>query len=192
VTPNGRPTMKRLVALATAAAALTAAAPLAAQLSLEVRGGAAVGNASQSLSGLDMAPRPAFGAGFSLPVRGPATAYAAYTRSAFGCEEGFCIDRDVTFVSHGVSAGVRLEHGQLPYLQAGLLYHALDTRARTGGDSGEAGIGYELGVGYAVPLTPRIAVTPALTYRRHDAVSGGVDGYAALVTGEIGVRFRLR
>jgi hypothetical protein len=182
--------MMRTAARVAVGVALCAAAPLAAQVSLEVRGGAAVGNASQALAGMDFSPRPAFGAGVSMPAVGPLSVYASYTRASFGCEAGFCVGRDVTFTSHGVSGGVRVQPlPRLPWLQAGVLYNGLSTRSNVENDSGEAGLGYEFGAGYAVPVTPQISIVPALTYRRHEATSGGVEGHAALVSGEIGVRY---
>jgi hypothetical protein len=192
VTPATGTGRRRVLATGAALAALCVATPAAAQLALEVRGGGAVGNASQSLSGLDIAPRPTFGVGLSLKAPSPVSVYAAFNRAAFGCVEGLCRDRQVTFISQGVAAGARLEHGRLPFVQAGVLYHRLQTRADTGDDPGAAGLGYELGGGYAFPVGHRLEVLTSLAYRRHDARSGGVDGYAALVTGELGARYRLR
>jgi opacity protein-like surface antigen len=173
-------------------AGLAATVPAFAQVSLELRAGGAVGNASPAVSGLGSEPGLALGVGAEVHAVGPVSVYAGYSRAGFGCERGFCAGQDVTFTSHGMAAGVRLHPGSVPWIRAGVLYHGLDTRSPAGSESGGAALGYEAGAGLTFALGRRLQVLPGVTYRRHDATSGDVDGHAALLSGEIGFRYRLR
>ena len=112
--------------------ALLLARPATAQLTLVAGGGFSVGNDEAAASRLE--PRPQ--ASFSLDAEYPATrvlsAYAGVSRAAFGCREGFCTDREVSFASAGADAGLRLHLPRLPWLRAGVLYHTLTTTTRSG------------------------------------------------------------
>jgi hypothetical protein len=189
---NGRKTMKRSIVLMLAGATLAAAVPATAQVALEVRGGGAVGNATPSGGGLGSEPQPVLGVGAEVGVRGPFSLYAGYSRAAFGCERGFCTGQGVTFTSHGLAAGVRLHPGDMAWLRAGVLYHDLQTRSDAGSEAGGASPGYEVGGGLTFRLSQRLRVLPGVMYRRHDASSGGVDGHAAVLSGEVAVQYRLR
>jgi hypothetical protein len=172
--------------------ALLAARPAAAQLTIEARGGFSIGNDEAAASRLEPRPRPAV----SLVVEYPATrllsAYAGFSRAAFGCEEGFCTDRDVSFASSGVDAGVRLHLPRLPWLRAGVLYHSLTTTTHAGPAPGESssgkGFGYELGAGFTIPVVRGVRLLPGLAYRTHSAESGD---HVSIAAAELGVAFRM-
>jgi hypothetical protein len=169
---------------------LALATPAAAQLSVEIRGGGAIGNHAPAAAGLETVAGLALSAAVEMsPVRF-ASLYAGYTRASFGCEEGFCTGRDVTFTSSGFGAGARLHLPRLPWVRAGVLYHALDTRADGGEHTADPGLGYELGAGATVPLSPRIRLLPGLVYRRHGTTTDGVGDTdtTSLLSAEVGLQ----
>jgi hypothetical protein len=175
-----------------AAAALLAARPAAAQLTLEARAGFSVGNDEAAASRLEPRPRPAVSLGAEYAATRTLSVYAGVSRAAFGCEEGFCTDRDVSFSSTGADAGLRLHLPHLPWLRAGVLYHTLSTTTRAGPDPGESssgqGFGYEVGAGVTIPLLRRVRLLPGLGYRTHSAASGD---QVSIVSAEMGIAFRM-
>lgn len=187
--------MRQLVAAVAAAVAL--AGPAAGQrgLSLEVRGGAGVGNYAEAATDFQFAPRPAFGVSAAYAPTRVLEVYAGYSRTAFGCDMGFCSGRDMTFTSSGVDAGVRLSAPVIgrPWLRAGIVSHTLDYdssppegEARSG--QAGSGTGFDLGAGVEVRLGRMLAVTPGVRYLRYGAAGG--DGVAMLV-GDVGLRIRM-
>ena len=181
-----------------ALAGLLAAAPAAGQtgLALEVRGGASAGNYAAAASDFEVAPKPAFGATLSYAVTPMIGVYAGYSRSSFGCDTGFCTDRDMTFTSAGVDAGVRLALplGPVsPWVRAGVVSHSLGydgtmENGETRQGDGDGSVGFEAGGGVQINLGRRLAVTPGVRYVRYG--SAGEDG-VAMVVGDVGLVFRM-
>jgi outer membrane autotransporter protein len=177
--------------LAVLAVLAVAAAPAAAQrgIAMEVRGGAGVGNYAQAGAEFEFAPQPSFGAAVSYAVRPAVEVYAGFSRTAFGCDNGFCAGRGMTFTSTGVDAGVRLGLSlpASPWVRLGVVSHTLDFSS-TAGDprSGESasGVGFEAGAGVEARLGNRLSVTPGVRYVRY-----GEDTVAMLV-GDVGMRIR--
>lgn len=177
--------------------ALTASAVLAAparaqldRLSVEVRGGAAAGNYAGAASDFELRPQPSFGAAVAFAATDRVSVYAGYGRSSFGCGTGFCDDRDVTFTSQGVEAGVRLglPLPAGPWVSAGLVRHALDAESGGASSRDASGVGVSAGGGLEVRLGRRLSVTPGVRYVRYGAAD--TDGVALLV-GDVGLRIRM-
>jgi opacity protein-like surface antigen len=188
-----RRSMRPFLSMPIAAAAM--AFPAAAQrgIAVEVRGGAGVGNHAPAASDLGFAPGPAFGATVSYVAARRVEVYAGYSRTGFGCEDGFCAGRGTTFTSQGMDVGVRvsLPAAASPWVRAGLIRHRLDASPALDDPepwSGEvaSGVGMELGAGAELRLGPRLAMTPGIRYVRY---GGGDDGVAMLV-GDVGLRLR--
>jgi hypothetical protein len=184
------PRLALLVLLASPA--LLAARPAAAQLTIEARGGFSVGNDEAAASRLEPRPRPAVSLGAEYEATRLLSVYAGLSRAAFGCEEGFCTRRDVSFASSGADAGLRLHLPRLPWLRAGVLYHTLTATTRAGPDPGASssgqGFGYEVGAGGTIPLMRRVRLLPGVSYRTHSAEAGD---HVSIVSAELGVAFRL-
>lgn len=175
------------------AVALLALPPSAAaqQVKVELRAGAAVGNFSETDANLDLLPRPTYAAAVELWPTETLAAYASFNRSSFGCEEGFCTDRDVSLTSQGVVIGGRWAPG-LAWVRAGLAVQSLDVRATGASESSEPGLGFELGAGVEFPVGDLFRLRPGVTYLRHGASTDLGDGHAALLALEVGVAVELR
>lgn len=156
---------------------------------LEVRGGAAVGSYTATAAGLDVLPGPSFGAALETRVSGPFSAYLGFSRSSFGCEEGFCAERDVSLTSQGLVAGVRWGPG-LPWLRAGLAVQSLRLTAAAQEETSDVGVGWDLAGGLEIRVTDRFRLRPGLTYLRHAAATDQGDGHVALLALELGVAVR--
>ena len=100
--------------IAVALGAALAHAPAAGQTHAELRGGLTVGNHTATLAGLDIAPALSFEALLIQQVTPRLSVYGGYLRTAFGCEEGFCLDRDltVTFFVKNQTARSKIEQYQ--------------------------------------------------------------------------------
>ena len=175
--------------LALAAAVALAAAPAAAQVSVEVRAGGAVGSHEAAFSGLDVVPGPVVAAAVEVGLTRAVSAWAGVSRVAFGCNEGLCAEQDVTFASQGVAAGVRLHLPRLPWVRAGLLYHAVAGDGAGGSETADAGPGVELGAGGTLRLRDRLTLLPGVVYRRHTSTAAGEDGTTATLGAEVGLRY---
>lgn len=182
----------RATLLALSAAAVLAA-PAQAQLdrlSLEVRGGAAAGNYARAASDFELLPQPSFGAALAYAATDRVSVYAGYSRNSFGCQTGFCEDRDVTFTSHGIDAGVRLGLPVVagPWVSAGIVRHSLEADSNGTPTMNDSGVGFSAGAGAELRLGRRLSVTPGVRYVRYGAA--GDDGVAMLV-GDLGLRIRM-
>lgn len=177
-----------LVLLALAATAL----PARAQLALEVRGGGTIGNHAPAAAGLETVVGPAWAVALEQRVLPLASLYLGYSRSSFGCEQGFCTDRDVSFTSHGLAAGARLHPRGLPWLRAGALYHGVETRAEGASESREAGPGFEVAAGFVIPLPGPASLLPGLAYRRHSSRGDDASRPTSLLGAELALRIPLR
>lgn len=175
--------------------ALLLSRPAAAQVTLVARGGLSIGNDEAAASRLEPRPRPAFSLGAEYAATRVLSAYAGFSRAAFGCEEGFCTDREVSFASSGADAGLRLHLPRLPWVRAGVLYHTLTTTTAAGPAPGEfssgKGFGYEVGTGITIPLLRRARLLPGLSYRSHSAASAGSSDHVSIVGAELGIAFRM-
>jgi hypothetical protein len=173
------------------------AAPAAAQgeIAVEVRGGASAGSYAAAGSGLDLHPGPSFGATVSYATSDRLAVYAGFSRSRFGCADGFCADRRTTLTSAGVEAGARLTFPArgAPWLRAGVIRHSLRYESRPvdgGGSTGKEtdGVGLEAGGGMEVRLGKRLSLTPGVRYVRYGSAD---DDGVALVIGDVGLRIRM-
>lgn len=173
-----------------AAALLVGAAPVSAQrFAVELRAGAAVGNYTATQAGLDLLPAPAFGATVEARLTPSVAAYAGITRSSFGCEEGFCVNRDVVLTSQGAVLGVRWAPGLL-WARAGLAVQSLSVASIAPDETSDLGIGWDLGAGVEVPVGRAFRIRPGITYLRHGAATSDGDGHVALLALELGVARR--
>ena len=64
------------------------------RIAVEVRGGMSVGNHSESAAKLDVVPKPSFDAVLKVEVIPTLSVFGGFYRTTFGCEEGFCTERD--------------------------------------------------------------------------------------------------
>ena len=88
--------------LAGLAAALMVHGTAGAQMQAEVRGGLTVGSHSASAAALDIAPAVSFDVALKRQVTPSIAVFGGFFRTAFGCEEGFCKERNLTVVgNHG-------------------------------------------------------------------------------------------
>jgi len=187
-----RRTVLALGALALATlGALAAASPAAAQrLVVELSGGGAVGNYTETGAGLDLVPGPAFGARVELWATPTLAGYAGVTRATFGCEEGICTGRDLSLTSQGLVAGAQWSPG-IPWVRTGLALQTLAIRDADVDESFDPGLGFELAAGADVPLWGRFRVRPALQWLRHDASTDLGDGHVSLLSLQLGVAMEL-
>lgn len=167
-------------------AVLVPAGAGAQQVKVELKAGAAVGNYTDTGAGLDVIPGPSFGALVELWPAETLAGYAGFTRSSFGCEEGFCTDRDVSLTSQGLVMGGRWSPG-LPWVRAGLAVQALDIEATGAGERFDPGLGVELAAGLEFAIAEQFRVRPGLTYLRHRASTELGEGHVALLALELGV-----
>lgn len=177
-----------------AAIAALCAGPAAAQLSVELRGGAGAGAHEGTRAGFQAEPGSAISlrAGFA-PVPA-AELYVGYSRTAFGCAEGFCEGIEPTFTSRGGEAGVRLALPLRIWVRGGI---ALQTLAVTGtrdetpfSESADRAVGVAAGAGLGLPVSTRISLTPGIGYLRFRARTQGAEDAVAVLTGDLGVRIR--
>ncbi|HST58660.1 MAG TPA: outer membrane beta-barrel protein [Longimicrobium sp.] len=187
----------RAVWMGLAAAAL-ATVPAQAQrgLAVEVRGGASAGNYAGAASDFEVAPLPSLSATASYGVTERIGVYAGISHSSFGCDTGFCADREMRFSSGGLDGGVelRLPVAASPWLRAGLVSHSLhfhsgvaqESEARDGQET--SGVGFSAAGGVELRLGRRLSVTPGVRYVRYGAA--GDDGVALLV-GDVGLKIRM-
>lgn len=179
-------------ALLLGALAATVALPADAQITLEVRGGAAVGSYEATGAGRQSVPGPSFGATLGYAFTPRLEAFAGYSRDAFGCEEGFCAGVDPTFTRSGAEAGVRVQLPARLWVRGGVAAHKLgvSSDAPEGDDGSGAAAGVRLGAGFGIPLGPRLSVTPGIEYSRFTTdLDGGGDG-VGVIAGGVGLRIR--
>jgi len=183
--------MRPILAASLAALSLLSAAPAAAQLSLELRGGAGAGSYGATGAGFQFVPQPAGSATLDFAFHPRAAAYAGYGFARFGCEEGFCAGVDPTFTSQGFSAGLRFELPAGVWARGGAVAHTLEAESPRGAESSDAAFGFEAGAGLGLRLGPRLTFTPGIGYTRYAASVDGSDEPVAFVTGELGLRITL-
>jgi len=177
-----------------AALAVLACAPAAgAQLTLELRGGAAMGAYEATSAGFQSVPGPSIGATLGYAFNPRIEAFAGYARDQFGCGEGFCAGVEPTFTRSGAEAGLRVALPARLWLRGAVAFQSLSasSSAPGGGDSSGGSPGVRLGAGIGFPVSPRLILTPGLEYSRFNTdLDGGDDGVGVLTAG-LGLRIRL-
>ena len=102
-----------VAALATLAGSGLTPASAAGQMQAEVRGGLTVGSHSGSAAALDIAPAVSFDVVVKRQMMPSIAVFGGFFRTAFGCREGFCKDREIVVVgNHGCV--LSLAFGQHP------------------------------------------------------------------------------
>ncbi len=174
----------RLIALALGAVLVHS--PAAGQTQAELRAGYTVGSHSGTAAGLDMAPALSFEALVIRRITPLLSVYGGYARTAFGCEEGFCLDRDLTVTgNHGVlGAEARKDWA---WLRLGVLWGV--TEVGTEGESPDMGPGIHAGAGFTLG-SGRIRLKPGLSYRWLSAKTPSTSDHAVALAGELGVAIR--
>lgn len=181
---------QELLLAAGLAAALLAAAPASGQrFGVELGAGGAIGNYTETDAGLDIVPGPAFSATVDVRLTGLWSAYAGINRTGFGCTEALCAGREVSLVSQGARAGVRVTRDVL-WARGGLVVQSLRITTDAVTETSDPGLGVELGAGAAIPVGRGFRIRPGLTYMRHAAPTADADGHTALLVLEVGVAMR--
>lgn len=158
-----------------------------AQTHAEVRGGLTVGSHTATAAGLDIAPDLSFEALLVRQLRPWLGIYGGYMRTAFGCEEGFCLDRGLTVTGNHLVLGGEMRRGR-PWLRLGLLFGVAEVGSE--GEDPEAGIGIHAGAGLTVGVG-RIRFLPGFSYRWMAAGTASSSGHAVAVALDLGVGVRL-
>ena len=176
------------VRLLTLAIALTIAAthgPVSGQTSAEVRGGVTVGSHSGTAAGMEKAPATAFEVLVLRQVTPLLRLYGGFARTSFGCEEGFCLNRDLTITgTHGV-VGAEAQVAQA-WARVGLLFGKTEVGDQ---DDADMGPGVHVGLGFVVG-TGRVQLLPGVTYRWMSAKTPSVSEHAIALGADVGLRIR--
>ena len=160
--------------------------PVKAQIYAEVRGGTAVGSHTATAAAMELEPGLSVAGLISLQTSGALGLYAGFVRTQFGCTNGFCTDREITFTGNNARLGLSLTRGG-PWMQLGLLYGGTGTD----GDNLNGGIGFEAGLGLAFSAG-KIRFSPGLIYRRHNASTAIRKDHAVSLSFDLGIGLRLR
>jgi hypothetical protein len=161
--------------------------PVSGQTRAELRAGYTVGSHSGTAAGLDMAPALSYEAMVVRPITPLFSIYGGYARTAFGCEEGFCLDRDLTVTGNHAVLGAEA-HKAWAWLRLGLLLGK--TEVGTEGESPDLGPGIHFGAGITLG-SGRLSFRPGLSYRRMGASTPSSSDHAVAVAAELGVGIRL-
>lgn len=167
--------------------ALVLSAPLSGQIDAEIRGGATVGSHTGTAAGLDLSPSFSYEALVLLGVKPRVGVYGGFVHTEFGCEEGFCLDRDLMVVGKHGAVGVELTRGS-PWLRVGLLFGV--TEVGTEGEASNLGLGVHAALGFTID-SGRVRFLPGLSYRRLSAGTQAGPNHATAVTVDLGVRVRM-
>ncbi len=156
-------------------------------LQMEVRGGLTVGSHSASAAALDIAPQLSFEALVKKSFTPRLSAFAGFARTAFGCEEGFCRDKNISIVgNHGVLGG-ELNYGT-PWLRGALLFGT--TRAGEEGEDPEVGVGFQFGAGLSIG-SGKFRFLPGASYRWLSASTASASDHASALSLELGFGYAL-
>jgi hypothetical protein len=168
---------------------VTASTPVCAQrVTGEVRLGTTVGSHTATAAGLELLPGPSMGVLLEVSLNERVGIYAGLVQTSFGCESGFCINRDVVIKGRSAAGGIALRRGWA-WTRIGLLFGVVEPK--TEGSSSAAGLGLDGSVGVEFRLGP-VIFTPGLVLRRHDG-GGGANGERAASLGvDVGIAFLLR
>ncbi len=168
-------------------AALLAGAALApgragAQMQAEVRGGLTVGSHSGSAAALDIAPAMSFDVVVKRQMTPSVAVFGGFFRTSFGCEEGFCKDRDIVVVGNHGALGAEWAGGT-PWVRAGLLFGT--TQAGTLGEDPEPGMGLHAAAGLAIG-SGRFRFLPGVSYRWLSAGTASAADHAVALALDLG------
>lgn len=113
--------------------------------------------------------------------------YGGYARTAFGCEEGFCLDRDLTVTgNHGVLGAEARK--AWAWLRLGVLFGK--TEVGTEGESPDMGAGLHLGAGFTLGSS-RFRFLPGISYRWLSANTPTSSDHAVAVAVDLGMAILL-
>jgi len=175
----------RLIAMALGAVLVQG--PAAGQTHAELRGGLTVGSHTATAAGLDFVPALSYEGLVMRQITPRLSVYGGYVRTAFGCEEGFCLDRDLTVTgNHGV-LGAEARKGWA-WLRLGMLFGV--TEVGTEGESPDLGPGIHAGSGFTFGWG-RMSFRPGLSYRWLTAKTSSSSDHAVAVGVDLGVGIRL-
>ena len=159
----------------------------AAQTYVELRGGFTAGSHTATAAGFDFAPKLSYEALVIRHITPLLGVYGGYMQTAFGCEEGFCLDRDLTVTgSHGVLGAEARK--AWAWLRLGLLLGV--TEVGTEGEDPDLGPGFQARAGVTFGWD-RITLRPGLSYRRMGANTPSSSDHAVAVGADLGVAIRL-
>ena len=179
-------------------AAALAHAPAAAQMQVEARGGLTVGNHTAHYSALDIAPRVSLDVVIRRQILRSLAVYGGYFRTSFGCEEGFCKEKDITVVgNHGALGaewsppGMEGKPAQ-PWVRAGVMFGSTEASdaKRPLDVPADPGIGFHMAAGLSVG-SGRFRFLPGVSYRRLAATQGDDEATAVAVAVDVGFAYRL-
>ena len=173
-------------AAALAASALTPGWA-AAQIQAEVRGGLTVGSHSASAAALDIAPSMSFDVVVKSQMMPSIAVFGGFFRTAFGCEEGYCTDRDIMVVGNHGALGAEWSRGA-PWIRAGLLFGT--TQAGTEGEPSKPGIGMHAAAGLAIG-GGRFRFLPGVSYRWLSASTASASDHAVALALDLGFGIRM-
>lgn len=178
-----------LLALATLAWAPRAHA----QVTLELRGGAAMGAYEATSAGFQSVPGPSIGATLGYAFNPRMEAFAGYARDQFGCGEGFCAGVEPTFTRSGAEAGLRFSLPAHLWVRGAVAVQSLSASSSApGGDDSSGGSpGIRLGAGLGFPVARRLTLTPGLEYSRFNTDLDGDDNGVGVLTAGLGLRIGL-
>ena len=163
------------------------------QVGVEIRGGMSVGNHSESAAELELAYKPSFDLVVRSEVIPSLWAFGGYYRTAFGCVEGFCLERDITIAGNHGALGVEWVP-RSPYLSVGAWLRGGilvgTTRAGTEGEPPDIGIGFDFGAGLDRDFGLWSA-RPGVSYRYMMANTPSSSAYAIALSAHLGIAIPL-
>ena len=177
---------KHLVLAATLGAALVHGSATA-QTQAEFRGGLTVGSHSASAAALDVAPSVSFDLVVRRQVLPSFAVFGGFFRTAFGCEMGFCTDRDLTVVGNHGALGAEWGRGG-PWLRAGVLFGA--TKVGSEGETSDPGLGLHAAGGLTLGVG-RVRLLPGVSYRWWSAKTATASDHAIALALDLGVALQL-
>ena len=187
---KGRTSMNNrtmVAALASLAGAGFTPASAVAQMQAEVRGGLTVGSHSGSAAALDIAPAVSFDVVVKRQMMPSIAVFGGFFRTAFGCREGFCKDREIVVVGNHGALGAEWSHGA-PWIRAGVLFGT--TQAGNEGEAPEAGIGLHAAAGLAIGAG-RFRFLPGVSYRWLSASTPSSSDHAVALALDLGFSIQM-
>ena len=173
--------------MAAVTAALLVHGTAGAQTQAEVRGGLTVGSHSASAAALDIAPAVSFDVVLKQQVTPSIAVFGGFFRTAFGCEEGFCKERNLTVVGNHGALGAEWGTDRA-WLRAGALFGS--TRVGTEGESAKPGIGAHAAAGLNIGIG-RLRFLPGVSYRWMSAMTATSSDHAIALALDLGFGIRL-
>lgn len=159
-----RPTVWTLVAFAAALVVPVAFGGIpsaVAQLQVELRSGVTVGSHTGSAAALDIAPNVSFDLTVRRQMTNRFALFGGFVRTAFGCEEGYCLNREITVVGQHAALGAEWGRGG-PWVRGGVLVGT--TTVGSEGADAEIGVGFLGAAGLSVG-SGNFRFLPGISYR---------------------------